>query len=62
VIEPIGVGRIDGLYVISEGQLRPTRLDYLGYQFIADESQALAESYADGDIGLNALRQGILEQ
>jgi hypothetical protein len=62
VIEPIGIGRIDGLYITSEGLLRPTRLDFLGYQFIADESQALAESYADGDIGLDALRQGILEQ
>jgi hypothetical protein len=62
VIEPIGVGRIDGLHVTSEGVLKPARLDYLGYQFVAAESQALAESYANGDIGLDALRQGILER
>jgi len=62
LIEPIGVGRIDGLTVTSEGSLQPSRLDYLGYQFIADEFQDLAESYTNGDIGLDALRQGILGQ
>jgi hypothetical protein len=61
LIEPIGVGRIDGLQVISEGSLQPGRLDYLGYQFIAD-AQTLAESYANGEIGLDALKQGITGQ
>ena len=59
---PIGVGRIDGLVITSEGVLAPGRLDYLGYQFIAAEAQALAEAYANGEIGLDALKQGILVQ
>ncbi|MCP4334105.1 MAG: hypothetical protein GY785_15725, partial [Gammaproteobacteria bacterium] len=53
-------GRIDALRVISEGRVHAGRLDYIGYQFISDQNQDLARRYADGEIGLDALEQGIL--
>ena len=61
IVIPIGVGRIDGLDIVSEGSLRPERLDFIGYLFITGDKQSLAADYANGDIGLDALRQGILE-
>jgi hypothetical protein len=62
LVEPIGVGRIDALRVVSEGLVRASRLDLLGYQFIGAEHQTLASRYAEGEIGLDALKQGVLGQ
>jgi len=62
LIQPIGVGRIDGISVKSEGEVKATHLDFIGYQFIAAEHQTLAQRYVQGEIGLDALIQGVLGQ
>ncbi len=60
LIEPIGVGKINGVQIQSEGRLIANRLDFLGYQFLTPEQQSLAAQYAAAEIDLEGLRQGLL--
>jgi hypothetical protein len=52
---PVGVGQIDNYIVKSVGNLALTRLDYLAYAIIAEQSQPLLAEYADGQRSLASL-------
>ncbi|MCP4979528.1 MAG: hypothetical protein GY935_03415 [Gammaproteobacteria bacterium] len=62
VVTPIGVGRVNNLTVVSEGEIVAKRLDFVGYQFIEKGLYTKANQYADGDISLDVLKQAVLGQ
>lgn len=54
-IEPVGVGEVSGIRVVTERPLKMQRLDYLGYALAGDEAQSLLESFRDGEINAQVL-------
>ena len=54
-IVPVGVGRVDNGYVVSEGPLQLNRLDYLGYNFMPPEIQDLMQRYLAGELSYTQL-------
>jgi hypothetical protein len=55
VIEPIGVGRIEGTRVVSVGSVNLTSLDYVGYTQLTPGSTDILERYASGELSLAEL-------
>ncbi len=49
-IEPVGVGQINGMQVVSVGSIELKMLNYLGYAFVDDEAQPILERYVNGEI------------
>jgi len=54
-ILPVGVGEINGIHVQSVGSMNMTRLDNIGYAFVAEDMQEYLREYADGEINLPTL-------
>lgn len=62
LIEPIGVGEIQGHTVRSVTPIHPQRLDYLGYAFVSKKGAQVLADYKDGKIAnLAALRSALVE-
>ena len=54
-LEPIGVGRVEAGRVVSDGPVRMTSLNYLGYVLLEEAAQDLLSRYRNGEIGLEQL-------
>jgi len=60
-LTPVGAGRIENNQVISEGEVHLSRLDFIGYSFVAGGNEIHLENYSKGQLSLLALI-GLLAQ
>ena len=56
VVEPIGVGKITNLSVVSVGALSLTSIDYIGYAQVFPSLTETLEKYTDGELSLQQLK------
>jgi hypothetical protein len=60
-LKPIGVAKLDGYRVKSEGDVHLQSMDVISISLVSDDQQALLKQYANGDLSLQALIGSLLQ-
>lgn len=62
IIEPVGIGQVKGMKVMSVGAIELQTLDYLGYALVDEDVYPILERYANGEINNTILLRSELER
>jgi len=60
-LEPIGVGTVINNTVVSQGELKLERLDYIAYTLVPPEDYPLLQQYLDGNLTLEQLKAQLVQ-